>query len=1050
MKRYLQSLSCGPARVVRMAYLPMLMATLGTTMVHASEGGNHLTSRETVAPAAIPVRGRVVDPTNSAPLPGVSVVERGTSRGTTTDSDGRFTLDVAGPNSVLVLSFVGYETMEVPVGNRTDFTIELKQDVRNLEEMVVVGYGTVRKSDLTGSVSAIKGERLLDRQATNVAQALQGRLPGVDVAVNSSAPGYQPRVRIRGVGSINSSLDPLYVVDGIIGVTNANLLNPNDIESIEVLKDASATAIYGARGANGVIIITTKRGKAGQTQVSYDAWGSYITPARYLGTLSAEEFMQVYNTAFDNAEKYDPQGFADGKYVRNNPANFPDLFDANGRPRYNTDWEREIYRPTTAQNHELGVRGGSEKTVYSLSLGFTDQGGIMRNSGFKRYSAKLTLDNDVNKWLKLGGSLFLNRSVQKEVDDASGGLNVPRMVMEALPILPTKYPDGRWGRNKDWPGMEGGENPVRLTEERERRNSKNMTLGQVYSVLTFAPNLTLRSNFSFELKDEKNNFYSGRDLNALSADQRGVADIFSNTEQYWQFENYFNWNKTLAGEHTITALAGLSWQERYWENVFAASENFIDDFWGWHNLGVGTTLRKPSSGDGKWALNSYFARLNYNFRDKYLVTFTGRYDGSSKFGVNNKYAFFPSAAIAWNVSQEEFLQNSALISNLKLRASYGKTGNQEIGQYASQQFLGTGDVLLDGRRQTGIWRSSFGNPDLRWEYTNQLDIGADIGLWNNRVDLTLDYYHKITKDLLLNAPIPWSTGLSSVTQNIGSVENKGFELGLMTRNISTNRFSWSTNVAFSSNRNRILKLGVNNDDIFPGPWFLGQTNILRVGQPIGSFWGYRRLGTWGTDEADEAARYNRLPGDLKWEDINKDGRIDAADETIIGRAYPKWNLNVGNSIQFGKFDFSMDIRFVMGVNTVNATKHSVEDRQAIASSSRSVLNAWTPENQNTYIAQIRHYNAGYDTHMDDWWVEDGSFIRGQNIVLGYTLPNTIGKLNFQRLRVYVSAQNFFLISKYSGYDPEALTGFGNQLTQNMEFFQYPRPRTFNAGLNLVF
>ncbi|WP_247237252.1 TonB-dependent receptor [Telluribacter sp. SYSU D00476] len=1051
MKRYLQQLSFEPARFVRLVCVPVLVATLGTTTgAYASNGGKSGTSTHTVAPEAVQIRGRVVDAGNSAPLPGVSVVEQGTSRGTTTDSDGRFTLDVAGPNSVLVLSFVGYETMEIPVGNRTDFSIELKQDVRSLEEMVVVGYGTVRKSDLTGSVSAIKGERLLDRQATNVAQALQGRLPGVDVAVNSSAPGYQPRVRIRGVGSINSSLDPLYVVDGIIGVTNANLLNPNDIESIEVLKDASATAIYGARGANGVIIITTKRGKAGQTQVSYDAWGSYITPARYLGTLSAEEFMQVYNTAFDNAEKFDPQGFADGKYVRNNPANFPDLFDANGRPRYNTDWEREIYRPTTAQNHELGVRGGSERTVYSLSLGFTDQGGLMRNSGFKRYSAKLTLDNDINKWLKLGGSLFLNRSIQQEVDDASGGLNVPRMVVEALPILPTKYPDGRWGRNKDWPGMEGGENPVRLTEERERRNSKNMTLGQVYSVLSFAPNLTLRSNFSFELKDEKNNFYSGRDLNALSADQRGVADIFSNTEQYWQFENYFNWNKTLAGEHTITALAGLSWQERYWENVFAAAENFIDDFWGWHNLGVGTTLRKPSSGDGKWALNSYFARLNYNFRDRYLVTFTGRYDGSSKFGVNNKYAFFPSAAIAWNVSQEEFLQNSSLISNLKLRASYGKTGNQEIGQYASQQFLGTGDVLLDGRRQTGIWRSSFGNPDLRWEYTNQLDIGADIGLLNNRIDITLDYYHKVTKDLLLNAPIPWSTGLSSVTQNIGSVENKGFELGLMTRNISTNRFTWSTNVAFSTNRNRILKLGVNNDDIFPGPWFLGQTNILRVGQPIGSFWGYRRLGTWGTDEADEAARYNRLPGDLKWEDLNNDGRIDAADETIIGRAYPKWNLNLGNTIQFGKFDFSMDIRFVMGVNTVNATKHSIEDRQAIASSSRSVLNAWTPENQNTYIAQIRHYNAGYDTHMDDWWVEDGSFIRGQNIVLGYTLPNTIGKLNFQRLRVYVSAQNFFLISKYSGYDPEALTGFGNQLTQNMEFFQYPRPRTFNAGLNLVF
>ena len=1000
-------------------------------------------------PQAFRVRGIVKDAAGTG-LPGVNVVEKGTSRGSTTDATGAYQLDVESATTTLVFSSIGYIRQEVAIGNREVVDVTMQSDDRSLDEVVVIGYGTVRKSDLTGSVAAIKGEKLLDRQAVNVAQALQGRIPGVDVGVNSSAPGYQPRVRIRGVGSINSSLDPLYVVDGIIGVTNANLLNPNDIESLEVLKDASATAIYGARGANGVIIITTKRGKSGQTQVSFDTWGSYITPAKYIGVLSADEFMSVYNKAFDNAEKHDPQGFKDGKYVRNLPQNFPNLFDANGKPLYNTDWEREIYKPAFAQNHELGVRGGTEKTTFSLSLGYTDQGGLMRNSWFKRYAAKFTLDSDVKKWLKLGGSLFLNRTVQRESDDASGGLNVPRMVMEAVPILPIRYPDGSWGRNKDWPGMEGGENPVRITEQRQRYNTKNQMLGQFYSVLTFNPALTLRTNFSYELKFEKNNFYSGRDLNALSSDQKGVADIFSNQEYYWQFENYLNYNKTFATNHTVSALAGLSWQKRSWENYYAAAENFIDDFWGWHNLGVGTTLRTPSSSDQQWSLNSYFGRLNYSFKDKYLVTFTGRYDGASKFGANNKFAFFPSAAVAWNVSQEEFLNNSPIISNLKLRASYGKTGNQEIGQYASQQFLSTGTVLLDGKRQTGIWRGSFGNPDLRWEFTNQLDIGADIGLLNNRLDLTLDYYHKITKDLLLNAPIPWSTGLSGVTQNIGSVENKGFEVGINSRNINTDKFSWTTNIAFSTNKNKILKLGVNNDDIFPGPWFLGQTNILRVGEAIGTFWGRKRLGTFGTAEADLAAKFNRLPGDIKWADLNNDGKIDGSDETIIGRMYPKWNLNIGNTFQFGKFDLSFDIRFVMSVNTLNATKHSVEDRQAIASSARTVLNAWTPENQNTMIAEIRHYNAGYDTAMDDWWLEDGSFIRGQNLVVGYTLPNQIGKLNFQRLRVYASAQNFFLVSDYSGYDPETLTGFGGPLTQNMEFFQYPRPRTFNLGLNLSF
>jgi len=996
------------------------------------------------------VKGKITDSENNSPLPGVNIIVKGTSQGTSSNSEGNYEINVANDNAILVFSFVGYEKLEMPVGNQTELNVSMKVDSKSMDEVLVIGYGTVRKSDLTGSVGAIKGDKLLDRQATNVAQSLQGRIPGVDVAVNSSAPGYQPRIRIRGVGSINSSLEPLYVIDGIVGVSNPNLLNPNDIESLEVLKDASATAIYGARGANGVIIITTKRGRSGATQISYDVWGSYIMPAKRLGTLTSEEFMKVYNTAFDNAQKFDEQGFKDGKYVRNLPANFPNLFDASGKPLYNTDWEKEIYKPTSAQNHEFAVRGGTEKSAYSLSVGYTDQGGLMRNSSLTRYSAKLTLDNDATKWLKVGGSIFLNKATIYEVDGGSGGLNVPRMVFEAVPILPIKYPDGSWGRNKDWPGMEGGENPVRISDQRTQTNPRTEVLGQIYSTIKFTPELSLRTNYSFEMRFDKNNFYSGRDLNALSADQKGSASIFANHEFYWQFENYFNYNKTIGTNHNISALAGLSWQKRSWENFSVTAQNFIDDYWGWHNVNVGNTLVKPGSSDQEWSLNSYFGRLNYSFKDRYLITFTGRYDGASKFGVNNKYAFFPSAAIAWNVSQEEFMKGISAISNLKLRASYGKTGNQEIGQYASQQFLGTGDVLLGGARQTGIWRSSFGNPDLRWEYTNQLDIGVDISLFNNRIDLTADYYHKVTKDLLLNAPIPWSTGLSSVTQNIGSVENRGIEIGLNTRNIASEKFSWSTNFAFSANKNKILKLGANGDDIFPGPNFLGNTNILRIGHAIGTLWGYRRLGTYGTDEADVAATYNRLPGDLKWEDINKDGKIDGSDETIIGRSYPKWNLNIGNTLQYGKFDLSFDIRFVIGVNTVNATKHSVEDRQAIASSARTVLNAWTPENQNTYIAQIRHYNAGYDTHMDDWWVEDGSFIRGQNIVLGYSLPTKFGKVNFQRLRIYASAQNFFLSDKYSGYDPEALTGFGGQLNANMEFFQYPRPRTFNLGLNIVF
>lgn len=995
----------------------------------------------------VQVTGKVVSSAGET-LPGVTVLVKGTNLGTTTDVSGNFTLNVPNKDAVLVFSLIGYVKQEIPVGNRTNFNISLVQDIKALNEVLVVGYGTQERKDVTGAVANVSGTQLLDRQPINVTQALQGRVAGVDVYTNTARPGAQSRVRIRGINSINTNVDPLYVVDGVIGVS-PDALDPNNIESIDVLKDASSTAIYGARGANGVIIVTTKRGLEGRNIVSYNTFGSYSVPSRSVPNLNAKQYMEIYNRAFDNAAKYDPEGFAAGKYVRNDPKNFPNLFDANGNPLYDTNWEKEIYGPAFAHNHHLSVQGGSGKSQYSLSAGFVDQDGIMRNSGFKRYNAKFTLDNQVKHWLRIGGTITGLKNVQNEVDDASGALNVPRMVSEALPILPIKYKNGAWARNADWPGMEGGENPVRLTEERERINNRSELLGDLYATINLTEDLEFKSSFGYDLINYKNNYYSGRDVNGFSANQRGQANISSGFSSYWQSENYFTYNKELFGNHQLTGLLGLSWMERYDENLGASTQGFIDDFWGWHNLGVGTVRSGIGSGDSRWAMNSYFGRINYNIADKYMFTVTGRYDGSSKFGKNNKYALFPSVGAAWRISEEDFF-NSSLITNLKLRTSAGSTGNSEIGSFASLQFLGTEEVLLGGGRQTGIFRSSFGNPDLKWEVTNQYDLGLDLGMFNNRVELMADLYYKRTNDLLLNAPIPWSSGLSSVTQNIGSVENKGIELGINTVNITGGDFTWSTNLNWSSNRNKILQLGINNDDIFPGPWFLGQTNILRVGESIGSLWGYKRLGTWGTHEADEAAKYNRLPGDLKWADLNNDGKLDGKDETIIGRAYPKWTANLSNTLKYKDFDFTFDIRFVYGVNTVNATKHSVEDRQGIASGLATIMNAWRPDNQNTHIAEVRHYNAGYDTHMDDWWAEDGSFIRGQNFVLGYTLPAvTAQRLSLQGLRVYASSQNLFLLTKYTGYDPEATT-FGGQLTQNIEFFQYPKPRTFNLGVNVSF
>ncbi len=984
------------------------------------------------------------------PVSGASVSVKGSKVAAATDANGSFTLTVPARNATLVVSNVGYAPLEVPVSlSETTVSVSLKEASQSLSDVVVIGYGTARKSDLTGAVANIKGEKLLDRPASNVGQALQGRISGVEVNINTSAPGEAPKVRVRGTSSINSSLDPLYVIDGVIGV-DANTLNPNDIASLEVLKDASSTAIYGARGANGVIIITTKRGIKGPGRISYDAYATVNTLQRHLKALNSDQFMAVYNLAYKNAQKYDSAGFAQGKYVANNPADFPRLFDASGRPLYNTNWEKEVYKPSFSQNHQLTLQGGGERSLYSISLGALDQNGLMIQSWFKRYSARFTMDNDVKKWLRLGGSMTLLKSKERLVSDANGGLNVSRMVIEGIPIIPVRYPDGTWGGNSDFPGMEGGSNPVNIANNRYTIINRIQSLGNVYALFHITEDLDFKSDFGFNLNSQKNNFYSGRELSSLSLNQRGEAHIDNWMTTYWQSENYLTWNKRVNDNQKLTALLGLSWQKNYREYEGASVTNFIDDYWQWHNLAAGTGDRGIGSNDETWSMNSYFARMTYNINDRYLFTVTGRYDGSSRFGKNNKYAFFPSAGAAWNVSKESFFGTSGTISNLKLRASIGSTGNQEIPVSRSFQLLSSGTTLFDGQRQPTIFRGSFGNADLKWERVNQVDVGLEAGLFNNRINFTADYYHRETKDLLLDAPIPWTSGLSSVYENIGSLQNSGVELALNAKIINSKDLTWSADAIFTLNRNKILHLGVNNDDIYPGPWFLGETNILRVGWPVGTFWGYQREGVWSTKEAAQAATYNLKPGDIKWKDQNNDGKIDDADNVRLGQAYPKYTANLSSTINFKNFDFTFDIRFVGGVNTVSNFYHSTQDRQAIANSLASVLGAWTPQNENSNIAEIRYYGSFYQTHIDDWWVQNGAFIRGQNFALGYTLPSgTTDRWKMEKLRFYVSAQNLFLITKYNGYDPEVNT-FGGNLTQNQDFFPYPHPISVNAGVNVVF
>lgn len=1012
----------------------------------------------TVAPD-IEVKVRTITGTVTSekgdPIIGASVTIRGSASGTTTDGEGKFKLTIPDDGVTLRISSVGYETKSITVGSQTTLTVILKEVASGLNDVVVIGYGTAKKSDLTGAVASLKGDQLMDRPVPNVSQALEGKVAGVDVMINSSAPGQPAKVRVRGIGSINSSLDPLYVVDGVTGV-DINTINPHEIASIEVLKDASACAIYGARGANGIIMVTTKRGRKGDTKVTYDGNGNVAVLNRHLKTLNAQQFVDIYNLSYANGQKFDPLG---GVWTPPQPLNhisLPKLFDANDKPLYNTNWEKEVYKPAFSNDHFINIQGGSDKSLFSASLGYLNQNGLMINSWFRRYSAKLTLDNDVNNWLKFGGYINVIQSTQRMVSDANGALNVPRMVTEEVPIVPIKYPDGSWAGNFDIAGLEGGPNPVHISQSRFTLNNTLQALGDIYFIIHLTKDLDFKSDFGYTAAGLKNNFYSSQDLPHLSQDQGGEAHVAAYYNYFWQSENYLTWNKKINDRQKMTALLGASWQKFKSEYVDAETQNFINDFFQYQNLAAGSVRSNTQSSiPNPWQMNSYYARVIYNIDEKYLFTATGRYDGSSRFGPNNKYAFFPSIGAAWRISEESFMKNSNVISYMKIRGSYGLTGNSEIGFGQSLGQIFTSTTVNNNANQTTLIPGYLGNNKIKWEKSLQGDAGLEFGLFRDRIEMNIDYYNRTTKDLLLQTPIAESAGMqtASVYKNIGSIRNTGIEINLHTVNVKTPEFTWSTNFIFSTNKNKVLRLNDGNADIFPGPNFLGQNYIIRVGQPIGSFWGMTRLGTYGENEAADAALVNLKPGDRKYL-YDKDGKTPIY--SIIGRAYPKWTGTFTSTINYRGWDFSFDIRFVQGVNTAANFKHSSEDRQTIANSLTTVLNGWTPSHTNTMISQVRNYKFAQDSHFDTWWVEDGSFIRGQNMTLGYTVPDAaVRRLKLTRIHLAASVQNFFLKTKYTGYDPEVDTFFssyGNNgaFSQNLDFFAYPRPMFYTFALQVGF
>jgi len=1023
------------------------------------------------------VTGTVTDESGSR-LPGVSILIKGTQRGTTTSNEGTYSISVP-DGATLVFSFVGFVSQEIHVGNRTNIDVTLVADNKALEELVVIGYGTARKSDLTGAVGSVREEQLRERPAPSLNQTLQGKISGVQVNVNSGRPGGRSNVRIRGFSSINSSNNPLYVVDGVMlpqGNQNQasqaiDYINPNDIVSVEVLKDASSTAIYGARGANGVILITTKKGKAGEGKVSYGLdLGITADPPKRAKVLNAEEYLKVEDLAYANIAKYDPVGWAENKYVHLNPQTrraqileqHPDVFtvlpDGTYAPNYDTDWWDEATQHRISQNHQLNFSGGNNKTTYSFSLNYRDDQGYIKTSYLRRYSTRLTLDDQVKKWLHIGGTLNYNYQSENLVDVSDA---VPRQMVEDFPFLPVKWPDGTYANNRDYPQAEGTMSSVHRLMGRQYHQFTQTTLGSLYANLHLAPGLIFRSVLGINVMSQEINQSETR---TLRIGESGTASKDFRKEVFWSWENYLTYDKTFNDKHAITAMAGVSWQETNFSSTGASIRNFATDYFGYDNLGAGAT--QPGVGSSAWrsAFNSYFGRLNYTLDDKYLFTVTGRADGSSKFGENHKFAFFPSAAVAWRISEEDFLNSPSWLSNLKLRSSYGVTGNSEIPAYSSLSLLSsTYATIYSDTRVVGTGINRLANPNLKWEKTAQYDVGLEVSLFNARVSLEADYYYRKTTDMLLDAPVPRTSGYSVIRKNIGSMMNKGVELAINTVNIESPNFTWNTSFNISFNRNKILSLATPAD-IFNvgGPSITNQTGIIRIGEPAGAFWGLTRLGTWSEAEREEAARFTSyrgnltmLPGDVKYLDRDGDGAITDADRSIIGNGSPKGWGTLANTIRYRNFDLTLDLQFSYGNDVMDMNLHASEDRVSIANSYRSVLDAWRPDNQDTPIAEIRETRAGYVTNVDTRWIFDGSFIRGRNLLLGYNVPSDfLSKIKLGTARIYLSAQNFFLLTPYPFGDPEMTPirgGDGNNVfSQGMIWHGYPKPAIYMAGLQVSF
>lgn len=1008
------------------------------------------------------VKGKLVDDLTNEPIIGAFVYIKGTKTGGQTDVDGNFEIktNLALPIT-LAVSYVGYQNKEIEVYDEEDEAFEIRlRPIASLSEIVVVGYGEQKRSDVTGSVSSVPTE-LKNQPVASVERLLQGSIAGAIVTQTSGQPGGGVSVQIRGANSITASSDPLYVIDGFpinndygigdAGVTNGPKINPlstinsNDIESIDVLKDASATAIYGSRGANGVILVTTKKGKHNESSITYDGYYGVQEVVKTLPLLNAGEWWQLRKDAAANTNPASVSALA------TNNKNSLDLAKSLGytidTAGVGTDWQKAGFRQAAIQNHTITILTGGEKTRVAISGNYFDQDGVLLNTGFKRFSTRLNLDHDYNKRFKIQTYVNASATQAKVAPDA-----VVQNLLLSPPSLPIYKNDGTFLINSGTDAVL--QNPINSLENQKNITSTNRLLGNLSGEYRIIDGLTAKVLLGIDGVSNKQNRYLPRTtqegLSLAGLGQIGNVQTFN-----WLNENTLNYSHVFNKIHNINAVGGFTAQKSTTEGSIAEANNFATDFFEENNLGTGVTPRSSSSFTSTWALASFLGRVNYSLREKYLLTLTVRSDGSSRFGEKNKWGHFPSAAIGWNVHKERFLAPVKAVSNLKLRASLGLTGNQSIPPYSALSQLQYYRYNFSGTTVPGYAPLNVANPDLGWEKTLQFDIGADLGLFNDRVNLVLDYYYKKTTDLLLKVIVPGSSGLavlyetgqpSYVYQNLGAVQNNGFEVALNTQNF-IKKFKWNTVFVFSTNRNKVLDLG-------PVSRIVPNTNapsVVEVGQPLGSFIVYETDGLIQPHEAGPNAltpQAFKQAGGQKYKDLDGDGVITQAGDRKVIPNNPGVNFGLTNTFNFKGFDLSIFFQSTIGAKLYNNNRGLLELNNGANNGAKNAVNRYSATNTDTDVKAAYIDPA---ITISDRFIEDASYLRLKNVSFGYTLPEKwVSKVRFKSARFYVSAQNAWTYTKYTGFDPEVSQAGQALINRGVDLGVYPNAKTYLAGVSLGF